>query len=63
MASDFVCPECGARFSTEMAMREHEMSMHPKAAMKAGDFDCKVCGQRFHSEAELKEHMAKAHHK
>ena len=39
MAKDFVCPVCGARFSTETALREHEMSMHPKKGMKAGDMD------------------------
>lgn len=63
MASDFVCPECGARFPTENALMEHELSMHPKMAAKMGDFDCKICGAHFHSEAELKAHVAKAHAK
>lgn len=61
MTNEFVCPECGAKFTTETAMREHEMSMHPKAAAKSGSFECKVCGAHFHSEAELKEHAMKAH--
>ena len=61
MANDFVCPECGQRFSTEKAMMEHMMSNHPKAAMKMEPFECKVCGARFHTEADLKEHRMKAH--
>lgn len=60
------CDTCGAKFSTEMELKEHgKTHMQPTAKtgspMQAMSFKCSACGMSFNSQAELTEHNKRAH--
>ena len=54
MANQYKCEECGAKFSSEAALEEHNRSMHSR-------FRCEACGEIFTSEGELETHNRIAH--
>ena len=54
MANQYKCQECGATFSYEAALEEHNRSMHSR-------YTCEACGEIFNSENELTVHNRVAH--
>jgi DNA-directed RNA polymerase subunit RPC12/RpoP len=54
MANQYKCEECGATFSSEAALDEHNRNMHSQ-------YRCQACGQMFSSESELEAHNRVAH--
>jgi transposase-like protein len=54
MANQYKCEDCGATFSSEAALEEHNRSMHSR-------FKCETCGEMFNSENELQTHNRMAH--
>ena len=64
----YKCDTCGAKFSTEMELKEHaKMHMKPMASsgsqMQAMSFKCNACGMSFGTQAELMDHDKRAHQK
>lgn len=52
--NQYKCEECGATFNSEMALEDHNRSMHSR-------YKCEACGQIFSSEGELQTHNRIAH--
>lgn len=49
---EYVCPRCGRKFSSKLALNDHERS-------KCGDspvYKCNVCDKSYHSAGSLKTH-------
>jgi uncharacterized C2H2 Zn-finger protein len=65
MTAQFVCQKCGAAFSNQQALMEHNQKAHPMGAQQAQvgqeHFKCTTCGAEFHSQAELMQHTKTAH--
>lgn len=64
----FKCETCGAKFSTESELMEHNkthmQSMSATAPQsQAMSYKCSTCGMSFGSQAELMEHNKRAHSK
>jgi len=59
----YKCDTCGAKFSTEAQLMEHQKThMRPaQAATPAQQFKCQTCGMVFDSQAALMEHSKRAH--
>lgn len=54
MANQYKCEECGATFSSEAALEEHNRSMHSR-------YTCETCREIFNSENELNIHNRVTH--
>jgi transposase-like protein len=50
----YKCSECGATFSNEMELEQHNRTMHAR-------FTCEACGQTFSSQIELDAHNREVH--
>jgi transposase-like protein len=48
------CGECGATFSSQAGLEEHNRMMHSR-------FTCEACGETFRSERDLEEHNRQMH--
>jgi len=59
----YVCPECGAQFSTLSDWYAHMEEEHPAAPLEVPMeiFICPICGAQFSTFEELQSHMAEAH--
>ena len=54
MANQYKCEECGATFSSEAALEEHNRSMHSR-------YTCETCREIFNSENDLNIHNRVTH--
>jgi len=60
----YKCDACGAKFSTETELMEHQKThtMSGQSASKqVQQFKCKTCGMMFDSQPDLAEHTKRAH--
>ena len=58
----YSCPSCGASFSSQSALMDHNNKAHMgKVSQPQQQFKCNACGMSFNSQSELMEHAKKMH--
>ena len=54
MAQNHKCQICGAEFTSESQLEEHNRTMH-------SEYKCEDCGETFHSKSDYETHYREAH--
>jgi DNA-directed RNA polymerase subunit RPC12/RpoP len=59
----YKCDTCGAKFSTESELMEHQKThtMSAQSIPQVQQFKCKTCGMMFDSQPDLMQHTRIAH--